>query len=282
MIFDRIEGDGENQMKTKLASTLFVALLAAVPLFAHDLFLKLDNYFVKVNDKVKISILNGSFMASEGALSFSRLADVSVVAPDGTRTHPVEADFTKNETTTFLNITPNAAGTYVVGLATMKREIELAGKDFNEYLAEDGIPDMLAERRTRKELDKKANERYSKYVKIIFQAGDARTDNFKTLLGYAVELVPQQHPYNLKAGDAIDVLCLKNGKPLANQFVMSGRESGGKVIAAANVRSNKKGIARIRLAKAGKWYVKFINMARMNGPKLDYESKWASLTFEIK
>jgi uncharacterized GH25 family protein len=270
-------------MKSKF---LFTAALTAVVLtvqaFGHDLFLKLDSFFVAANSKVTINILNGTFMASEGAVNFARLREVSIVAPDGARTNPVEANFTKNETTSFLNLDIKDAGTYVAGMSTMEREIDLEGNDFNEYLSHDGIPDTLAERKAKKELDKKVRERYSKHVKAIFQAGDVRTDSFKTVLGYPVELVPQQNPYKLKSGSTIEILCLKDGRPLVNQFVQSGREFGGKAVAGQDVRTDKKGIAKFKLSAAGKWYVRFINMTRLDDPKVNYESKWATLTFEIK
>ncbi len=269
-------------MRKKLIFGLLLGLGLSLPILAHDLFLKLDNFFVAVKSKVSISVLNGSFQSSENAINFARLKDVSIVSPSGVITHPIEVDFTKNETTSFLNLEPKEVGTYVVGLSTMTREIDLEGKDFNEYLEHDGIPDTLAERKKKKELDKKVRERYSKHVKTIFQAGDAQTENYKTVLGYPVELVPQQNPYKLKAGTTIEVLCLKDGKPLVNQFVMSGRESNGKIVAESNVRTDKKGIAKIKLNAAGKWYVRFINMTRLSDPKLDYESKWATLTFELK
>jgi hypothetical protein len=41
-------------------------------------------------------------------------------------------------------------------------------------------------------------------------------------------------------------------------------------------------VAQVTLDAAGKWYVKFIHMARANRAGLDYESKWATLTFEIR
>lgn len=269
-------------MKKKITGLLLTGLLVALPALAHDLFLKLDSFFVAVNSKISISALNGSFMVSEGALTFARLKDVSVVSPSGKRTNPVENDFTKNETTSFLGVEPKEAGTYVVGLSTMTREIELEGKDFNEYLEHDGIPDTLADRKKKNELDKKVRERYSKHVKTMFQAGDIQTDNYKTILGYPAELIPQQNPYKLKPGATIEVLCLVDGKPLVNQYVMSGRESEGKAVAESNVRTDKKGIAKIRLSTAGKWYVRFIQMSRLSDPKLDYESKWATLTFAIR
>ncbi len=272
--------------KTKMRKEILIACLLSLLLFAsvfaHDLFLKPDSFFVAVNSKVTISVLNGSFLASEGAVNFARLKDVSVVSPSGKRANPVEADYTKNETTAFLNLESKEAGTYVIGLSTMTREIDLEGKDFNEYLEHDGIPDTLAERKKKRELDKKVRERYAKHVKTIFQAGEAQTENYKIVLGYPVELVPQQNPYKLKAGDTIEVLCLMDGKPLVNQYVMSGREADGKIAAESNVRTDKKGIAKIKLNAAGKWYVRFIQMTRLTDPKLNYESKWATLTFEIK
>lgn len=254
-----------------------------LPVFGHDLFLKLDSFFVAVNEKVSIKILNGSFQGSEGAVSFARLKDVSVVSPNGERTNSKETDFTKDDKTAFLNLQPSEAGNYIVGLSTMPREIDLKAKDFNEYLTEDGIPDTLAERKRKKELTKHVRERYSKHVKTIFQVGDKQTDNFKTALGYPVEIVPQANPYSLKSGDSFEFQCLKDGKPLVNQFVMTGRENAnGKLIIGENVRTDRKGMAKIRLVGAGKWYVKFINMTRLKDTKLNYESKWATLTFEIR
>lgn len=270
-------------MKKKITAVFLVCALSVLPAFAHDLFLKLDNFFVAVNEKVSIKILNGSFQTSEGAVSFERLKDVSVILPSGEISHPQAADFTKNETTAFLNLQPEKEGTYTVGLYTMKREIDLKAKDFNEYLKEDGIPDVLAERKRKKELEKNVRERYSKHVKAIFQVGGKLSDNYKTALGYPVEIVPQTNPYNLKVGDTFEFLCLQDGIPLKNQFVMSGREDeNGKLVGGANVRTDKNGIAKIRLEGAGKWYVKFIRMQKIKEPKLNYESKWATLTFEMK
>jgi len=269
-------------MRKKIFMTLALASVLALPVFAHDLFLKLDSYFLPPNSKVTIKILNGSFQASEGAVNFARLNDVSVVAPAGDVTHPQETDFTKDETTSFMNLQTGAAGTYVVGLSTMPREIDLKAKDFNDYLTEDGLPDTLAERKRDGELEKDARERYAKHVKAIYQVGDTRTDSYKKILGYPVEIVPQQNPYNLKVGKTLKILCLKDGKPLAGQVILAGREDGTELNIEPETRTDKKGIAKIRLDGRGKWYVKFINMTKLSDPKLNYESKWATLTFEIK
>ncbi len=270
-------------MKKRMLFAAFLSLALFVSAFSHDLFLKLDSYFVKPGEKIAIKILNGSFQESEGAVSYARLNDVSVIAPDGKRSHPKESDLTKDETTAFLNLEPQTEGTYVVGLSTKTREIDLKAEDFNDYLDHDGIPDTLAERKRTKTLDKDVKERYSKHVKTVFQVGDKRTDNYKQALGYPVEIVPQTNPYSLKSGETFEFLCLMDGKPLVNQFIMTGYETAdGKLVKGKNLRTDKKGMAKIKIGAAGAWYVRFIQMAKTTEANLDYESKWATLTFAVK
>lgn len=265
--------------KSILAFILSLSLVAAV--FAHDLFLKTDSFFLEPNSKFTVKIMNGTFLESEGAVLFARLNDVSVVS-GGKTTHPQETNFTKDATTAFMNLQTGAAGTYVIGLSTKHREISLKAADFNEYLKEDGLPDTLEERRKTGELEMDAKERYAKHVKAILQVGKKQTEDYKTVLGYPVELIPQQNPYNLKKGDTIEILCLKDGKPLAGQVVLAGREENGKIVAAPELRSDTKGVVKLRLDGSGKWYVKFINMTKLEDPNLNYESKWTTLTFEMK
>jgi len=41
-------------------------------------------------------------------------------------------------------------------------------------------------------------------------------------------------------------------------------------------------VAEVTLDGAGRWYVKFVHMVHGTQRKLDYESKWATLTFEVR
>ena len=268
-------------MKKQTISVTILSVSMVATIFGHDLFLKADSFFLQPNSDLTIKIMNGTFQASEGAVSYARLNDVSVVS-DGKTIHPPESAFTKNETTAFMNLKTGAPGTYVVGLSTKSREIALKAADFNEYLKEDGLPDTLEERRKTGELEKDAKERYAKHVKAILQVGRKQTDDYKTVLGYPVELVPQQNPYKLKKGDTIEILCLKDGKPLVGQVVLAGREQNAKIVISPELRSDKNGIVKLRIDGAGKWYVKFINMAKLDDPNLNYESKWTTLTFEMR
>jgi Domain of unknown function (DUF4198) len=261
-----------------VASLIFLIASAA----AHDLFLKFDSFFLKPNAKTTVRLLNGYFNRSENAVARDRMRDVSVVTPSGDRVNPPASDWRDENGSALLSLQTSGEGTYVAGVSTNPREITLKAAQFNDYLRHDGVPDTLAQRRRDKELAKSARERYSKHVKAIFQVGESKTGGFKTALGYPVEIIPQQNPYDLKIGNTIEVLCLKDGKPVADQFVMVGRESNRRVIATPSVRADANGVARVKLTGGGKWFVKFIHMTKLNEANLDYESKWASLTFEIR
>ncbi len=169
-----------------------------------------------------------------------------------------------------------------MGVSTKPREIGLKAAAFNDYLQHDGLPDTLAERKRKNELNQDVRERYSKHVRAIFQVGDKLSDDYKRPLNYPVEIIPQQNPYALKVGQTIRVLCTLDGQPIANQFVMAGWESRAGELHTINARTDAMGLARFKLAGAGKWYVKMIHMTPLAEANLNYESKWATLTFEIR
>lgn len=255
-------------------------LLAASVALAHDLFLKLDSYFVEPHSRVQIPVLNGTFTQSENVVAPERLADITLVSPQGrTRLQPPKAWSSGPDNTSLLRVDLGDAGTYVVGASTRPRELELTAEQFNSYLKEDGLPDVLEARRQDNELGRGARERYSKHVKAVFQVGEARTEGFGVVLGYPAEIVPLENPYTLGPGASLRVRCLVDKRPVANHTVLWGGPGGS---AERSTRTDSLGVAQVTLDAAGKWYVKFIHMARANRAGLDYESKWATLTFETR
>lgn len=267
-------------MKRTIALLLLTILLSAIAVSAHDLFLRLDSYFLKSNTTGVVRLLNGTFNRSDGAVARERFRDVSLFAHGARRSGTESFSWRDEEKTTLMEFQTGTPGTYLVAASTKPREIDLKAAEFNDYLDHDGVPDTLAERRRDHELNKDVRERYSKHVRAIFQVGDQLTDDYKTPLGYPVEIIPQQNPYALQPGKMLTILCLREGEPLVNQFVMAGWESAGK-LQTMTTRTDNKGLAQLKL-KSGKWYVKLIQMTRLADAKLNYESKWASLTFEIR
>jgi uncharacterized GH25 family protein len=263
--------------------TAGLLILSAVAAAAHDMFVQPARFFANENADVVVRVLNGTFAKSENSIDRARLADVSVVSPGG-RQHVDTAVWRTAGDTSAFTIRTGAAGTYVVGVSTRPNVIALKAKEFNQYLSEDGIPDVLLARRRSGELGRPARERYSKHVKALIQVGSARSEHFATELGYPAEVVPLDNPYALRPGRFLRVRTLVDGKPAANQYVLfGGRTPGGERLAQRSLRSSADGVARIPLSARGTWYVKFINMARLQGDTAaDYESKWATLTFQVR
>jgi uncharacterized GH25 family protein len=269
-------------MKTRITGiTLALLAAGASALAAHDLFLKLDTYWVAPNETLRVPLLNGTFRKSENSVTRDRVRDVSMVAKTDIKRL---SDFEWSDTadTTFLKIKTGEPGTYVLGVSTNSRELTLTGKDFNGYLREEGLGDVVEMRRKKGELAKQARERYSKHVKAIFQVGADKSDGYKTPFGYPAEIVPMNNPYDLRVGRVLEVQCLVDGAPAANVVVLAGGQAGATRLAPSQVRADANGIARIRITSRGRWYVKFISMRRVDEPELDYESKWATMTFGVR
>jgi hypothetical protein len=147
-----------------------LVLIPSGALLAHDMFWRLTSYFVASATALRLPVLNGTFSKSENSITWARVADLTVVAPTGRITMDSAHWETKSDTSV-LAYTTGASGTYVVGLATKKKDFDLKAAAFNQYLADDGIPDILALRKRNSSAKKDARERYSKYVKAIFQVG---------------------------------------------------------------------------------------------------------------
>jgi hypothetical protein len=262
-----------------LGTALLVGMVTVA--VAHDLFLKPTRYFAPENAEVRVRVLNGTFTRSENSIARNRLADASVVTPVR-RIALDTAEWSVTGDTSTFHIHTRGAGTYVIGASTRPSVIDLSADDFNLYLKEDGIPDVLEARRSAGEMGKGAKERYHKHVKAMVQVGTARSDHYATVLGYPAEIVPMENPYTLSAGSSLRVKTLVDGKPAANQLVLYGGVTANEaIIEAKSLRSSAEGIAVIPLS-AGTWYVKFINMTRLRGDSVDYESKWATLTFQVR
>ena len=194
-------------------------LLAFIVLCSHDLYIKMETYFLQPNQQATLSLYNGTFEKSENIITRDRILDASVIAQS--KRVVIKPDQWKDQDSTVTQLTFNTgeAGTYMAGVSTKARNIALTADKFNSYLKHDGVLDMLEQRTNNNVLDQDAVESYQKHVKAIYQVGDIKTDDWKTVLGYPIEFVPQANPYEKYSGDKLAVKLLLDGEPLSNQLV---------------------------------------------------------------
>ena len=101
-------------------------VVVASGLYAHDLFIKLNTYFLSPGAAVRVPVLNGTFSSSENAIDRARIADLSLVTPAG-RSQLDTSIVSARHDTTFLSVRLAGSGTYVLAMSTLPSEIALAG-----------------------------------------------------------------------------------------------------------------------------------------------------------
>jgi len=197
---------------------IIIAFVAFVLFCSHIMYLKMDSYFLDPDTPTQIQLFNGTFDKSENVIDRDRMLDVSLLG-NGNRIKVDDSQWSEKDSITLLNFQTGEAGTWVAGVSTAPRSIEMDAEAFNTYLEHEGILDMLEWRKKNNALDAAAVEKYSKHVKTIFQVGEKRTNDWQTPLGYPIEFIPLDNPYDLNTGDSFKFKLLLNGNPLANQLV---------------------------------------------------------------
>ncbi len=309
-----------SRLKVPFIHNPFTLLIALLLLCSHDLYIKMDTYFLKPNQEGTLSLYNGTFEKSENRITRDRMLDASVFA-QGERV-AINPDQWEDQDSTLTQLTFNTgeAGTYVAGVSTKARNIELTAEKFNSYLESDGVLDMLEQRKKDGLLDRDAVESYEKHVKAIYQVGDNKTNDWSSALGYPIEFVPLANPYETYSGEKLEVQLLLDGKPLTNQLVYadhiisahahahddhshehehdgethahaddghshehdSHKEEGHTHTNGQQLRTNDQGIISVNLPEDGIYYLRTIYMTlATDSDELTHRSKWATLTFEV-
>ena len=263
--------------------TIAFSLIGLIILSSHELFLKTDTYFLQPGQASELYLFNGTFDVSENEISRDRIVNAKVLGPDF-ELQPTDGAYYDKEKATYLKLTFGNEGTYVAGISTLPRTLELNAQDFNEYLDHEGLETVIAARKSEGIYENGATEVYSKHVKAILQVGESKTENYKTILGYPIEFVPIDNPYTKKVGEKISFMLLANGEPLVNQTVHYSTSSPGQDAHAneSSTATDENGIVTMVPSKAGNWYVATIHMVKSDKEMVDYESNWATLTFAVK
>ena len=274
-------------MKQKILFSL-IALISLVALSSHNLFIKFKSFYLKPGTETLVYLYNGTFGESHSVLARNRMIDVSLLNPGEQIMHPDTSAWHEDNSQTILNIKTGKAGTAIFGISTLPRINEYTPEIFVENMKHEGLLDVLAARKKSGEDTNPVKKKYSKHVKAIFQIGDKRSGDYKTVLGYPIELVPINNPYSLKVGDELSMKLLINGKPKEGIMVYAsyndqhGYTKYGTPIDAFKVRTNSQGVVKIKITEAGHWYFRTVYMVKNPEKDADYLSNSATLTFEIR
>ena len=258
--------------------TIFIATGS---LSAHDFYILPERFLVPNNYKLEVAFHNGdAFPESEAPPSLARLKDARLLSVKGT--FPIKGIRVDGKRAVGTLDLSNAFGNLVLSARTSPNFIELSPDKFLDYIKEEGLTSVIDWRAQHNETNKPGRERYSKFAKSLLLSGTP--DNFyRTSIGFPIEIIPEANPYTLTKGSVMPCLVILRGEPVAGLQIEAAWAANGKDKTIVIGRTDAQGRILVPIAEAGKWRLHTLLMERCAEPAVaDWESFWASLTFEIR
>jgi uncharacterized GH25 family protein len=252
---------------------IFVALLCVpATLRAHDFWLEPSNFHPAVGDNVTVSLRVGQQFVGDPVPRVHTLID-AFKATDSAGWRDVSGS--ENEDPAgYLRI--EKKGVTVVSYRSTANRVELPAEKFNQFLAEEGLERIAVLRAKRGESSKPDRERFFRYAKALLLTGNPSSAPARKAIGLRYEIVPDSNPWS---SSPFRVRVLFEGKPLRGALIVAIHRDYPQ--ARATARSDAAGRALLKLNRSGVWLVKSVHMvAAAPGTDADWESLWASLTFE--
>ncbi len=249
------------------------ALLAASPVWAHDFWIEPSTFRPAVGQLFTTSLLVGPDFAGDPIPRSTQLMDTFTVR-EGASERPV-VGMENRDPAGYVRI--EKPGIAVIGYRSKPYPLELAADKFEEFLKLEGLDNIKAIRQQRGESKKPDRERFFRFAKSIVLADATAGDSpFDQTFGYRLELIPETNPMT---ATPLRVRIVFEGKPLAGALVTAIQRDNPSVRISA--RSDRGGHVTLNLTTPGVWLVKSVQMVPAPpGTDVDWESLWASLTFQ--
>lgn len=262
-----------------LSTILLVFTLSAN---AHDYWFEADNFFPNVNDSVILRMQLGTNLIIEEERPYQLKRTVTFKLFSSRSTLDL-LDKSADGAMPVSKFSVGAAGTYLLGMERNPVTNILEAEKFREYLAEEGLTNIIGDRERRGETGKFGYERYSRYIKSLISVGGKNDSTYKKNLGFKLEIIPVENPYTKKTGQSLKFKILFNGQPLADTAVAAYNRNAGKV-STKKFQTDKNGVIRITFEQSGFWLIRLVKMerCRQDCEETDWESYWASLSFEVR
>jgi uncharacterized GH25 family protein len=260
--------------------TIFAALLlcasSTTRVLAHDFWIEPSSFHPAAGSELAVSLRVGEHFRGDPVPRADRLIARFVLSSAAGET-PI-GGLPATDPAGFARI--SSPGFFLIGYRSNRTPITLEPEKFEKYLADEGLDRVLEARAARGEREKPAKEVYSRCAKSLVAGNGSGQAGFDRILGLTLELVADSNPLKTRPGGKMPFRILYEGKPLAAALVKAiALEDPDNTLSA---RSDTQGRVTFILARKGVWLVKAVHMAPAPPETgADWESLWASLTFEI-
>ena len=260
---------------------LSLVALGSAPSFAHDFWLQPSRFSLTVPGAVPIRIYVGHGAARDRwGLAADRVVLFRSIGPDGLIDR--KGALTLGSPAIDAVVPLAKPGTYVLAFQSSPSTSDLPFLRFNDYIAQEGIAPIIANRETSGTQRANGREIYSRRAKAVVQVGPLDAGGIARVtrpIGLSLEIVPERHPSTLKSGEPLPVRILYRGQPLPGALVkLTNLDADEKPVATA--RTDRAGRTRFTIPSHGQWQFNVIWADILKGnASADYVTTFSSLTF---
>lgn len=268
-------------MKSKLLSAVICAVLLSANAFAHEYWFEPETFFPATGQKTVVHLYAGDGLVKDREERPFQLAKTTMFQLFSASAQPLNLKTSLvDEALPIYNFSADRAGNYLLAMERNWSYIKLEPQKFEDYLREDGMEYIIAERERLGERAKEGRERYSRFIKSLLQVGDKRDETYKNRVGLKLELTPLENPYAKKVGDKLTFQVLFDGKPLAGKTAFADNRNG----ATQKMTTDREGKITMNIDRSGLWLVRLVFMQRCmtDCNEADWESFWGAYSFGMK
>ena len=264
------------QVAQRLAGVVLVVQMVGATLLAHDMWIEPTTFTPEPGDIVGARLRVGQDFIGDPLRRDDALIDQFVVQAAAGRKPLVGRPGA--DPAGLLRV--DAPGLMVIGYRSHPSTVEQTAEKFSQYLKDEGLETIAALRARRGETGA-VRELFSRCAKSLVLSGTVQPTEGDHALGFTLELVAEKNPYTTTAGQELPVRLTYEGRPLADGLVVAiNRNNPTEKLSA---RSDANGRVHFRLPQGGQWLIKAVHMIPAKADaQADWESFWATLTFEIR
>ena len=260
-----------------MAVTMATLVFAAAPLSAHDMWIEPTTFSPEAGSIVGVRLRVGQDLLGD-PLGYDPALIDQFVFEDATGRKPVVGRAGADPAGLLRVAGP---GLLLVGYRSRPSAVELTPEKFNQYLKEEGLDAVAAQRARRHETGAKARELFSRCAKSLVLSGPTSPAQGDRSLGFTLELVAERNPYAIAPGQDLPFRLTYENRPLSGALVVAINRLNP--VEKMTARTDHDGRVRFTLKQNGMWLVKAVHMVSAPaGANADWQSYWASLTFELK
>lgn len=263
------------------AALVLVAWAVSLSAYAHEFWIETTPPAPAAGAPVQMTLRVGEFYTGElVAITSSHAASLHALSAAGDE--DLTAKVPSGSMLPALRLSFPRAGTHVLAYESHPSQVVLPADKFHAYLHDEGLDWVVRQREAAGIASTPGRERFRRSAKALIKVG-GRSDGASTRsTGQRMEITPLEDPLARAAGDALRFQLRFEGQPRPGVLVKAWHKRGGQVTT-VRATTDREGRFELVLPFAGAWMLNAVHMMAVAGsPEVDWDSFWASLSFELQ